>query len=128
MVRGRWGIRELEWEARGQGGEKGEKLGKREGRSARRTEKGGGRQGAGRGGKEVDGENPPPPSTTLFIPLGKSTNAKIFRVVADFNPRRQYIGIYLYFELLFIPKSGLQCHQVSKHLQCIQCMYIVCSP
>ena len=28
-------------------------------RSARRTKKGGGRQGAGRGGKEVDGGDPP---------------------------------------------------------------------
>ena len=62
-----------------------------------RTKEGRGRRGAGRGGKEVDGETPQP--TTLFIPLAKSTNAKNFRVMADFNPRRQYIGVYLYFFL-----------------------------
>ena len=82
-------------------------------RSARRTKKGGGRQRDGREVRRLMGENPP--STTLFIPLGKSTNAKIFQVMADFNPRRQCIGVYLYFELLFIPKTGLQCHQFSKH-------------
>ena len=26
--------------------------------------------------------------------------------MADFYQRRQYIGVYLYFELLFIPKMG----------------------
>ena len=74
-------------------------------RAAQRREEGDKGLGVG---KEVDaGENPPPPpSTTLFIPLGKSTNAKIFRVMTDLNPRRQCIGVYLYmyFELLFIPK------------------------
>ena len=84
----------------GEGGEgwggRGEIIGEKGGRnkilhvrSARRTKKEGGRQEVGRGGKEVDwGEPPPPPpSTTLFIPLGKSINAKIFWVMADFNPR-----------------------------------------
>ena len=31
--------------------------------------------------------------------------------MTEFNPWQQYIGVYLYFELLFIPKTGLQCHK-----------------
>ena len=125
-VRGRWEIREWEREARGGEGEE-RTIWKRGGgeekfASAKRAPlKEGRKQGTGRGVKEFNGGEPPPttpsppPSTNLFIPLGKSTNAKIFRVMADFNPRRQYIGVYFYFKLLFIPKTGLQCHQLSKH-------------
>ena len=103
-------------EARGGEG-KGRKIGKNGGGveyfacAKRAPVKEGRRETRGGEGRRLMGETPP--FTTLSIPLGKSTNAKIFRVMADFNPRRQYIGVNFYHELLLIPKTVLQCHQFS---------------
>ena len=93
----------------GAGSERGEKLEKREGekkiwrvRSACRSKKEGGRQGAGRVGKvrvgkEVDGGEPspsprPPPCSSLYE---KAQMLRFSGYMADFNPRRQYIGVNL---------------------------------
>ena len=82
-------------EKRGREGE-GRKIGGKEGRekeeinlrvrSARSSKRGGGRQGVGEGWK---GETPP----HLVHPSRKKHKCLIFGIMADFNPRRQYIGV-----------------------------------
>ena len=53
-----------------------------------------GRQGRGM----VEGGElpPPPPGHHLIHPSIKKHKYKHFRVMSEFNPRQQYIGVYLY--------------------------------
>ena len=55
----------------------------------------------GRDGRR--GKAPPPPATTLFIPLSKSTVTNIFGLWL--NLTREYIGVYLFFELFIYSEN-----------------------
>ena len=115
------------WRRGGGRSERGEQLGKRKGgrekeenfACAKRAppKERRGRQGGGM----VKGGEPPPPANHLIHPSIKKHKYKHFRVMAEFNPRQQYIGVYVYFELFIYSENWVTVSLImyTIHVQCM---------